>query len=748
MSGLLSNKTRSNIGGNFVTTFEMELKEQAASSLLEEFMEKGIDGVELEEAFRWLSDGYMSYVTDIVKDRALIGIDGLKPSQRRGLFTMLTDTKAADKEVKASKAVADALRIHPHGDSAMYLTMVRMHRDARYLNMPLTEGEGFFGKVHSTDAPAAMRYTYLKLTKEAMEFFRGMQGVPYKKLEDGDGFEPEYLPVSFPSALANPSSGIAVGVASNILPYNLNELNNATIELIRTGTIKEPLMPDFTTGGELVLADSDLGRIMKTGKGKVVVRGKWTVDGKKIRITEFPYNVTVQGLKESIDNANIQGVSRVYDGEDYEEGMSLIVECSNKNVVQDVTKEILRITELQKTFHANNMIILNDAPVLIGTLNFLKEWVSFRKGVIIKQTETEKDVIEKEMQKYVESLPFLRDFDAVDGLVDIMRSRKFRKELKSKAREYVGSKYPEISDSTFDWLWGLQVPSFYDIEGKENTLAGLEEKHKDLVNVLGAPEEEIIRQLQELNETFVTPRLTHPTDVAYDLTKPEKIEVKVSATSIAVEVDGLFIKKVSPHLAAENAYYCMSDDVMAYIDNRGRVFRVYLEDLPLSSSKEKGTYLPVYLSVPDDFEIVYYDLLQDKKVGFVYEDGFVSVVNFGEWYNNSRVLKVTTKGVSPHSGLIMHEFDPDNNKGVMMAVTKKGKFGFFKLDFKEKDRRARTRLIPLSDEDDKIVDCAILSDLETTLIVDNPTRYFGKLKRLQRGDKLNLENYKALFSRA
>ena len=223
----------------------------------------------LPRGLNHLINGYVDYAKEVVVDRAIPGIDGFKPSQRRILYTMKFIEKVNDLSKSANIAGA-TMKIHPHGDSSIYETMVRMVGSSLVMNIPYLEGKGSFGKVFSANArAAASRYTEVKLEKIAEELFRGMNGIDMIPSYNNALEEPLLLPVSFPSILCNPAQGIAVGLAANIPAFNYHEVLKATIELIEKGEIKTLLAPDFSTGGCYVKNEKELQKLMKTGNARL-----------------------------------------------------------------------------------------------------------------------------------------------------------------------------------------------------------------------------------------------------------------------------------------------------------------------------------------------------------------------------------------------------------------------------------------------------------------------------------------------
>lgn len=688
------------------------------------------EDIQIPPGFAFLVNGYAEYAAEVVTERAIVGIDGFKPVNRRILYAML---KGKVKEMKKSATVVGyVLEYHPHGDRSIYDTMVRMVDSSEYMSIPFIKGKGSWGKVYSTDTPSAMRYTNVMLHPNSEMVFDGMDGIKMVPTEDGEALEPELLPTAFPNVLCNPDMGIAVGVASNIPAFNFHEVIKSTIELIETGDIKGLLAPDFTTKGYYVWNEKELRKMMETGRGSYKLRGKWHVDGKKIVITEIPYYTTIQSIIDQINEKEIEGVQDVRNLQD-RTGMGLVVECRNKRVVDQVLTSLLRDTDLQMTRMANITVIVNNRPRLMGIKQLLSEWVKFREGVVRTNLQKQYDGVLAEIARYEILVDLLSNVEKRDEFVNLLTQKS-----SGHARKYLHELYPGTDDDTFTWILRMSLSSLSGVASKENKLVSLRmtkaQLEQDLANVRGV----IVRELKELDSKYSFPRNTEVTEEDYNFEAKKDIIVKAEPVPVFVEVDGKFIKKMhmNPFLQNEEGIKCMSDDVISFIDNKGRLIRVDLENLPFMSETERGVYLPVYLETEDDFDLIAYDLIEDKKVGYVYSDGFASVVDYSEWVNAKRTTRITNNGVSPLSSLIVGEFD--FTKEYLLIMTEKNLFGFVTTDFKEKHRTARTKIINVK-KDDKIVTVVPVTYSEMLKLVTNPEKYRGKLSLLDHGDTFDVE---------
>lgn len=344
-----------------------------------------------------LINNYMPYAKATIISRAIPAIDGLKPVNRRILYTMykmgLQNTRS-----KSANIVGSTMRYHPHGDSAIYEAMARMTTGNESLNVPYIHSKGNFGKVYMRDTQiAAPRYTEAKLADICKELFNGIDedAVPFIDNYDNTSKEPTVLPVKFPSVLVNTSSGIAVGRSSSIPPFGLKEVCNATIGIL-DGTIKTPEeladvlgAPDFPTGGYIHVDRKELVKLMETGVASFVVSGTVQTYRDKIVISEIPYNTTIEDIvdtiREAVKNGDLKKVSDVRDESDIN-GLSAVIEIKKGCNPSAVLKKINRLTKLRTSISFITRVIVERNGKLMcvdmGVYELLHEWIKFRMNTI------------------------------------------------------------------------------------------------------------------------------------------------------------------------------------------------------------------------------------------------------------------------------------------------------------------------------------------------------------------------------
>lgn len=691
----------------------------------------------------FLVDGYVDYAKEVVLDRAITGIDGFKPSQRRILYTMKFIEKDNDltKDLTKCGGIAGTtMKIHPHGDASIYDTMVRMTDLSMYLNTPFIKGKGSFGHVFSSEErAAAARYTECMFTKIADECFKGMNGIEMIPSYDNKMKEPLLLPVSFPNILCNTSQGIAVGIASNIPSFNFHEVNKATIEYIKTGDITKALAPDFTTGGCYILNESELKKLMNTGNAKIKLRGKWHIEGKIIVIDEIPYYTTVEEIKNAVKD--LIGVNDVKDETD-KKGLRLTIECTTKKVVDEVLKEVLRVSNLQMQVTSNIVIIVDNEPRIIGVREVIKEWVKFRESVLSLEIEKEISRLGALIERY-DILVDLMTTDKKDPFLDTLLHDE--SDNYGPTKDLLRGYYPDVKEEIFDWILDRSLRSLKGVGNKqrnylEELRADKARQEADLSDVSGR----IVRELEELNKKYKLPRRTEITTEDYTFEEVKKR--KPEPIPILVQCNGMFIKKlknIPTNANLDGVFKCMSDDSVSYLDSAGRLLRVQLDLIEFNTANEKGTYLPRYFDFDKEFKILDIAVIANKKMGYMYDDGFIAVIDYNEWYSAKRKLKVTEDGLAPaYINQLISRVRLDH--GFIVLKTKMGKLAIVDSKFIQKRRTARTKLIRVG-KDDIITEVTSMTEENLKELVTEPERFIGGFRVINKKDNFNKEFFEKML---
>ncbi|NLO38960.1 MAG: topoisomerase IV [Ruminiclostridium sp.] len=373
-----------------------------------------------------LKQNYMPYTMSVIISRAIPEIDGLKPSHRKLLYTMYKMGLLKGAKTKSANVVGQTMKLNPHGDMAIYETMVRLTTGNDALLHPLVESKGNFGRVYSRDMKfAAPRYTEVKLADITAELFRDIDKdtVDFTDNYDGTMKEPLLLPSVFPNILVNPNQGIAVGMASNICSFNLREVCETTIAYIKNDHIQVRdylKAPDFSTGGDLIVSDKELDRIYETGRGSFKVRARYHVDKKNncIEIYEIPYTTTAEAIIDNIadlvKNGKIKDISDVRDETDLK-GLKITLDVKRSTEPETLMNKLYKLTPLEDSFSCNFNILINSVPQVLGVKGILDAWIEFRMQSVRRQTAFD-------IQKKSERLHLLEGLSRI--LLDIDKAIK------------------------------------------------------------------------------------------------------------------------------------------------------------------------------------------------------------------------------------------------------------------------------------------------------------------------------------
>src|SRR5688572_5106714 len=379
---------------------------------------------------------YIDYSMSVIVSRALPDVrDGLKPVHRRVLYGMQDLGVFSNRPYKKSaRIVGEVLgKYHPHGDSSVYDTMVRMAQPWS-LRYPLVDGQGNYGSVDG-DPPAAMRYTEARMTKIAEEMLSDIEKdtVDFRPNFDDSLMEPTVLPARIPNLLINGSSGIAVGMATNMPPHNLTEIIDATVayidnrEIDVAGLMQYVKAPDFPTAG-IIYGYEGVKEAFETGRGRVVMRAKYDVieekGREKIIISEIPYLVNKAKLIEDtahlIADKKIEGISEIRDESD-RDGMRIVYELKKDSIAKVVINNLFKYTELQTSFSVNNVALINGRPQLLNLKQLIASFVDFRHEVIVRRTKFE--LAEAEKRAHILE-GYLIAIDHLDEVIRLIRAAK------------------------------------------------------------------------------------------------------------------------------------------------------------------------------------------------------------------------------------------------------------------------------------------------------------------------------------
>ena len=380
---------------------------------------------------------YMPYAMSVIVSRAIPEIDGFKPSHRKLLYTMYKMGLQSGGRTKSANIVGQTMKLNPHGDAAIYETMVRLARGNETLLHPFVDSKGNFGKVYSRDmAYAAPRYTEAKLEPISQELFRDIDCETVDMVDNYDAtmLEPTLLPTTYPNVLVNPNQGIAVGMASNICSFNLKEVCDTAIALMRDpehDILSTLPGPDFSTGGELLFDESQTRAVYDTGRGSFKLRAKWRYqkEGNLIEIFEIPYTTSTEVIMDKVADLIKAGkIKEIADMRDETDlgGLKLTIDLKRGADPEKLMQKLFRTTSLQDSFACNFNILIEGMPRVMGVREILQEWTAWRTQCVRRRIYFQKE-------KKAERLHLLKGLEKIlldiDKAVSIIRHTELESEV-------------------------------------------------------------------------------------------------------------------------------------------------------------------------------------------------------------------------------------------------------------------------------------------------------------------------------
>ena len=625
----------------------------------------GLVGSTTEQAVsETLEVNYMPYAMSVIVSRAIPEIDGFKPSHRKLLYTMYKMGLLTGGRTKSANIVGQTMRLNPHGDAAIYETMVRLARGNETLLHPFVDSKGNFGKVYSRDmAYAASRYTEAKLDPICAELFRDIDSDTVDMVDNYDATmkEPSLLPTTFPNVLVSANQGIAVGMASNICSFNLKEVCDTTIALMKNPDhdILETLPgPDFSTGAELLYDEAATREIYSTGRGSFRLRAKWRYvkEGSLIEITEIPYStateVIMDKVAELIKAGKIREIADMRDETDLG-GLKLTIDLKRGVDPDKLMQKLFRMTPLQDSFACNFNILIAGMPRVMGIGEILSEWTAWRMDCVKRR-------LYFQVQKKRERLHLLKGLERIlmdiDKAIAIIRETELDSEVVPNLM--IGFGIDEIQANFVAEIKLRNINKEYILKQTKAT-SQLEQEIAEMEETLGNPRKlknVIIKELQQVSEKYGQPRKT---EILYNVeeAEPEKEEDETPDYPVTAFVsNGGYLKKItaqSLRMSGEQKF--KEGDSLAYsveTTNRAEMlvftdkFQCYksrLSDFEDSKASLLGDYLPQKLGM-DAGENVLQVIFPGDGRGFVlffFENGKVAKVPLSAYETKTNRKKLT-----------------------------------------------------------------------------------------------------------
>lgn len=616
---------------------------------------------------REMRTSFLEYSMSVIVARALPDVrDGLKPVHRRILYAMNESGITPNKpHVKCARPVGDCMgKYHPHGDAAIYDTLVRLAQDFS-MRVPLIDGHGNFGSIDG-DGAAAMRYTEARLNKPAMELLADLEKetVDWQPNYDESLQEPKVLPARFPNLLVNGSAGIAVGMATNIPPHNLGEAIDATIAVMENPDISldEILQimpgPDFPTGAT-IMGRSGIREAYETGRGSITIRAKAHVEKStsgrnRIVVTEIPYQVNkaklIEKIADLVKQKTVTEISGLNDESD-RKGMRIVIDLKRGEEPQVVLNKLYKHTQLQTGFGINNLALVNGVPHVLGLKDMLYNYIDHQIDVIQRRTRYELRKAE-ERAHILEGL--VTALDNIDEVISIIRSSRDDAEARARLIERFG-----LSEVQANHILEMRLRRLTGLEREkiETELAELREKIAYYKRVLGDENlvKEIIRdEMLEIKRRYADKRRTEIADEARDLDIEDLIADEDMVVTITrsgyikrLPVDtyrqqkrggkGMSGVKLKENDFVEQLFIASTHDYMLFFTNKGKVYRQKVHQIPLGSRQAKGTPVVNLLPIEDDEKVATVintrDFPADEYLLFATAHGMIKKTAFDAYKN-------------------------------------------------------------------------------------------------------------------
>jgi len=620
-----------------------------------------------------LIQNYMPYAMSVIVSRAIPEIDGFKPSHRKLLYTMYKMGLLTGNRTKSANVVGQTMKLNPHGDLAIYETMVRLTRGNGALLHAYVDSKGNMGKQYSRDMHfAAARYTEVKLEKICEELFRDLEkdAVDFVDNYDGTLKEPTLFPAAFPSVLVNANQGIAVGMASNLCSFNLKEICDATIAYIKdenVDLIQYIKAPDFSTGGCLIYNEREIREIFETGRGSFKVRARYNYDKKNscIEIVEIPYTTSAEAISDSIINlvkgGKIKDISDVRDETDLD-GLKITLDIRKSADPDVIMNKLFKMTALEDSFNCNFNILVGGIPRVMGIKTILEEWLRFRIECIKRQTRFDINKKEEKLHLLVGLRKILLD---IDKAVAIIRSTEHESQVVPNLMEGF-----EIDKIQADFIAEIKLRNL-NREYILNRVAEVDELEKEIADLKDVYGNEkrilkiIIKQLGEVSKKHAQPRRTEiMLEKHVEVISEEKMIDDYNLKLFLTEQN--YLKKISlVSLRASSEHKLKDDDKICQelethnkaelllFSNRQTVYKLRIYDIPDCKASVLGEYLTNLLQLSEGERILYMIATDDYSgwVLFSFENGKCAKIEL-ESYMTKTNRKKLANAYSDRSALV------------------------------------------------------------------------------------------------
>jgi len=649
-----------------------------------------------------LEKNYMPYAMSVIVSRAIPEIDGFKPSHRKLLYTMYKMGLLKGQKIKSANIVGQTMQLNPHGDASIYETMVRLTRGHEALLHPFIDSKGSFGKHYSRDmAYAASRYTEAKLDTFCQELFSGIDknAVDFVPNYDNTTTEPALLPTTFPNILVSPNLGIAVGMACSICSFNLSEICDGTIALLKNpNTTVDRLLdiikaPDFPGGAKIIYDREQMKKIYTTGVGSFKMRATYEYVKKEncINILEIPYSSSMETIikkaAEMIKQGKLREVSDVRDEIDLS-GFKLAFDLKKDADPEIVMQKLFSATELENNFDCNFNILVEGTPYQLGVKEILLEWIKFRTKCVRRE-------IEFDLGKKREKLELLEGLAKI--LIDIDKAIKIirRTEREDEVVPNLASAFA-LTKAQAEYVAEIKLRHINreyilnrikEIDSLRNEIADMEATLKDEIKFKYL----LITSLQNIKKTYGKPRKTEIIEKE-QVTAPTKDIFFENYNCKLILTKGGYFKKLSVQAARsadeqklkEGDFIIYEEDTdnrgdVLFFTDKGQIYRARVADFDLCKASSMGDYVPSKLSMDDDEHVIYckmiYELNPKHHMIYIFENGKGVRISLGVYDAKSRRKKISGaySNASPLAGAVYEGDKPvklfirsDTGKGMLI----------------------------------------------------------------------------------
>ena len=609
-----------------------------------------------------LEKNYMPYAMSVIVSRAIPEIDGFKPSHRKLLYTMYKMGLLTGARTKSANVVGSTMKLNPHGDMAIYETMVRLSRGNEALLHPYVDSKGNFGKAYSRDmAFAASRYTEVKLDPICQELFRDIdkETVDFVDNYDNKLKEPTLLPVTFPSVLVNANTGIAVGMASSICPFNLEEVCNTTIELIRNPNHELALTltaPDFPGGGQIIYNPAEMDKIYRTGRGSFKVRARWNYDRSCncIEITEIPPTTTTEAIIDKvvdlIKSNKIREISDMRDETDLS-GLKLAIDLKRGADPEAVMQKLYRFTPLEDSFSCNFNVLIGGSPRVLGVRELLEEWIAFRRLCVKRR-------VYFDLNRKKEKLHLLQGLQKI--LLDIDKAIRIIRETESEEEVVpnlmIAFGIDEIQSEYVAEIKLRHINREYILK-RTQEVGQLQEEIDEMQSILDDAKKInriIISELKNVIKNYAQPRrsllLMHEDIQPFT----EETTVENYPVNLFFSKEGYF-KKITPqsYRMSSEHYLKEGDEILQHIEgsntdnllfftDRGQVYKSRASEFEDTKASVLGDFIPAKLGMDEGETVLYMAVTSDFRgyMLFCFENGKVAKVSLSAYETKTNRKKL------------------------------------------------------------------------------------------------------------